>query len=479
MKRVHPLLATACAAALSLAPLASGQVVINEFQYDDTGTTDDREFVELYNAGGAGVDISGWTLGGQDASGANTTTTIPAGTILAPGAYWVVGNAAVQNVNQVAAGGFLENDAETIELRNGGVLVDAVVYEGNKGSTSYGTLPADVLAQVNTGGNAASPGFWPNHQGVDLGANSVTVSVGRFINGADTNNTGRDFGTRPGTPGASNLAGGVITPTYVVPDVDALTPETDAPGLVGSFVNAKVINPTVVSLHNQNSITASPQGGNAITVVDTTGGGNVAVSLDVHQGSGTFNINAYLETADAPGTENETTMYGTLGSVGSLFNTPDPSGDIFALTTPSAGDGSGVGWLFQRFGAGAKLYLVDAGDGGNSSPDVSPTEWDILQTIDLSNDPAGWHRLAISVDAAGNGLALYDDQAFNFTTDPNLNGSFYVGYREGLAGTPATPGSSLFRPPTFDISTAPIPEPASLGVIGLAAVAGLRRRRQR
>src|SRR5918993_1055505 len=97
--RYHKLVA-ACAGVVAFSSLAHGQVVINEFVYDD-GSTDDREFVELYNAGNAPVTIGGWTLGGQDGVGANTTTTITAGTTLAPGAYYVIGQTGVTNVNQV------------------------------------------------------------------------------------------------------------------------------------------------------------------------------------------------------------------------------------------------------------------------------------------------------------------------------------------------------------------------------------------
>ena len=73
-------------------PSTSGfaQVVINEFQYDDD-STDDREFVELYNAGGLAVDIGNWSVGGRDASGNNTFVNIPGGTMLASGAYYVIG----------------------------------------------------------------------------------------------------------------------------------------------------------------------------------------------------------------------------------------------------------------------------------------------------------------------------------------------------------------------------------------------------
>ncbi len=121
-------LVAACAGVLAISRLATGQVVINEFMYDDTGT-DDREFVELYNSGTAPVSIGGWTLTGRDPAGANTVITIDAGTTLQPGQFFVIGNPGTLNVNQTADAGFLENDNETIELVNGTIILDADVSQ--------------------------------------------------------------------------------------------------------------------------------------------------------------------------------------------------------------------------------------------------------------------------------------------------------------------------------------------------------------
>ena len=180
--------------------------LINELVYDDGGT-DDREFVELYNNGDSPVNIGGWTLGGQHQNistpVANTTISITTGTVLNPGGFYVIGDKDVLNVNQIIAANLLGNDANTVELRNAGVLMDAVVYESNKGPsaplTGYGALPADVASNVG-------PGIWGNNQSIDLPGTPFvsTVGLARWVDGRDTNNNGRDFGTRPYTPGTTN-----------------------------------------------------------------------------------------------------------------------------------------------------------------------------------------------------------------------------------------------------------------------------------
>ena len=105
--------------------LGYADIVINEFQYDDTGG-DTLEFVELYNNGGVAVDISGWTVGGRDATTTNPTHTIPgalgSGTTMVAPVHYVLGNTAVGSLttlHQTVAADSFENDTETIELRSG------------------------------------------------------------------------------------------------------------------------------------------------------------------------------------------------------------------------------------------------------------------------------------------------------------------------------------------------------------------------
>lgn len=147
-------------AAAAFAPQGPGTstapVVINEFVYDDGGT-DDWEFVELYNRSGAPIDISGWYIVNNDSaspgyggSGAGTVPThiVLPGTILAPGGFYLLGNALVvptpvAGVSQVMPANGLENGSyDTIELWTGdpaqptSTQVDTVIYE-----IGGGTMP--------------------------------------------------------------------------------------------------------------------------------------------------------------------------------------------------------------------------------------------------------------------------------------------------------------------------------------------------
>ena len=296
-------------AAAALASPAAGQVVINELQYDDTGT-DDREFVELYNAGGTAVDIGNWVLNAYDQGAtANPTATISSGTILAPGGYYVIGNAGVLNVNHTVAINFLENDQEVSVLRDAsGVLIDAVAYETNKGAgfvTSSAAAPADaalVAAQVG-------PGIFGNHQGIDItGAPfNATVSWGRFVDGRDTNNNGRDFGLRPGTPGTTNAPGGNIT-AFNVANPTPLSAGTAMAEMSGSFVHPRVIDPAVAEPNNPNAISAPLGAGSKSWVMwDPSGGGNGATSTAVFAGKTSgFSLLVYLDTSDLPVQSNAT-----------------------------------------------------------------------------------------------------------------------------------------------------------------------------
>jgi hypothetical protein len=477
----HPRTLASLVALASCVSTIQAQVVINEFQYDDSGT-DDREFVELYNAGLTPVNIGNWILGGHDPTTTNISTTIPAGTILDPGAFWVIGNSGVPNVNQVVAANTFENDNETLELSDASAtLIDAVLYEGNNSTTI--TLTAPQAAQIGSF-------HWPNHQGVDIGATGLTLtSIGRFVNGRDTNNNGRDFGMRPGTPGTSNSVG--VISQYNAPNVDALPDNATVSGTVGSFVSPRVFSPGVVSASLNPNVIPAPLGASkAIIAWDNSGGGNGAVSEAVFANGGGFSLQVYFDTNDLPVSVNnatppvsfrgsEQTFFG-IGSIDAFTNLADVSGLVGVGTGNSANGATGIHWYYEKVGVpvgggsvSEKLYLIDANDGGQGNINgPGGLNWTILATIDLSTTTSGWYNLSLSIAPDGQGVAMFNSQVFNFTTIAGFAGEFAVGYRENTqAGAVTVP--DYLRPATYAI-----PEPGSFGLIAIASsLLGLRRRR--
>ena len=445
------------------------KIVINEV-VDDIRTAgsgeaiDDREFIELYNADTVPVNIGDWTmnywqLGGALGTGAYAATndTIPAGTILQPGDYYVIGHPNVPNVDLPV--NFLDLFPDTnlvYELRNGsqaaGTLVDAIGSETFRGE-ELGNAKPEQLPEIGRGWwgqmispNAADP---PNKR----------ISLARYRDGVDTNRNGADFGVLPLTPGtANNLP---LVSAYVVPDVQAQALGSDVTSTYASFVFPRVIDPTVAANFNPKAIAASPTGGKAIIAYDETGGGNVAFSK---QYVNSFRLSAYIDTgallsaAAADVFDSEATIYG-IGTSDPFFATPDSTGVL--NFTSSANGSTGLGWVIQRieqFNTTTSslnptqtfLQLVDMGAGGEAAADAATFDWDVIQTIDLTGLASGWHTLSVNYSpTTGAVTAGYDAQTFNFTTTTNLTGNFYVGYREDLGGIFTTS-----RPPTYDIAPA-------------------------
>jgi hypothetical protein len=118
--------------AVAAAP-ASADIRINEIESQDAGGGND--WVELTNTGAATVDIGNYVL--RDSNPAPTTT-IPAGTMLAAGAYFAIdSNAGLGNPDEVRL------------FDNGGTPIDSYAFADHAGQT-YGRCPDGTGAFVNT-----------------------------------------------------------------------------------------------------------------------------------------------------------------------------------------------------------------------------------------------------------------------------------------------------------------------------------------
>lgn len=407
-------------------------VVINEISYDDSGAND-RQFVEIYNNESGPVDISNWVLRGSDTvappADDNPDYTIPPATILAAGDYFVIGDPLVANVDLGIGGGNLWEDAnEALELLDSnGVVVDTVIYELNKGPVAV---------------SPGEGGIWGNFTSID----GTNQSLGRWSDGLDTDDNGRDFGLLLASPGTTN---NVVSLDPLTQTFDGGGPGTDVPNWTGSFVNLKHINPTLASLENPGVIPASPQGGNAAVCWDPAGGGNQCQLVDEARFNVAFTTQVYIDasgaslTSNGLGSESERWSIG-LGSVSTFHNFDAPNGNtglMWEFVIQEAGDTGSIGLL--------TLQLVDENNGD--------TDETVRLDVPTGSITTGWHTLSITRNYE-NFTAAFDAVSTTGVLAGNGPSTVQMGYREFVIGTPGT-----LRPPTIDNLMVTAPAGATLG----------------
>ena len=403
------------------------RVVINEFQYDDN-TTDDYEFIELYNKSAAPVDISGWTVELTDFDATTqiatlyATFTVPAGTSLAPGGFWLMGSAVFTTANQnIGTTSIIRDELGCLVLKdNTGTIEDTVFKETNKGT--WANQPP-----------REGPGLWGNHRS---GREDMLFSSwARLRDGYDTNNNGRDFLNTTATPGTTNNRATILP---VAENFDLLNLGAPIPQFGGSFKEVRVTDPTVSGNFNPNVIVASPQGGFAGIAWDESGGGNSNQLLSDIGDNFVIESWVYFDTTPVPAGELDAWSVGASGTCDSFYNLPDPD----RVTTRAANGNTGVSWTLVRTSVETALFLVDHNDGG--------ADWTVLGKIVITpgvND--GWRRLRLQVTGNfaegrfGGTLGGRDGTLVAGRVQGALGG-VYIGYRELLTN------NALCRPFTCD-----------------------------
>ncbi|RIK76551.1 MAG: hypothetical protein DCC67_13745 [Planctomycetota bacterium] len=176
------------AAALAACSWARAEVIVTEIMFNPQGVDKDlaatppfdRERIEIFNAGQAAVDISGWQIG--DSLDNNWATPFPAGTTLGAGqALVVTGDAASfdanwgRGVNRIQVGSFpnLANSVGAFEAAavrdNLGVIQDAVRFQEAGWPTASGSDGNTVFALpqgLSAGANDSATNWRPASQGV-------------------------------------------------------------------------------------------------------------------------------------------------------------------------------------------------------------------------------------------------------------------------------------------------------------------------
>ncbi|MEL7218844.1 MAG: lamin tail domain-containing protein, partial [Pseudomonadota bacterium] len=184
---------------------ASSTVFINEFNYDNSGSGDTFEFIEIANPGG--VDLTGWTVVLYNGNGGAAYGTI---TLSGSAAFVVLSD---------DDGDFssLQNGPDAIALVDaGGNVVQFLSYEGSFTATDG---PANGLTSTDIGVSQSNA----TPEGESLQLSGTGSTAGDFTwqaSGADTSgaaNTGQTFTS--GTPTPTPVPPAPATPNVVINEI--------------------------------------------------------------------------------------------------------------------------------------------------------------------------------------------------------------------------------------------------------------------
>ena len=412
------MLAELLLAATLFAPQSPSGIVINELSYDDS-STDDFEFVELYNGGANVVDITGWTLTEEDGSSASGNVHTIGAAILNPGEFWVIGDVNVPNQNELLSYS-LENGADAVFLSDAaGVYQDGVAWEMQRWTNALPPwLEGDGLGgdiQLHEHG-----GFFQN-------------SISRAIDGIDTDDNGCDFRPAPWTPGTLNILG-MTTALPYVNNFDSAVGDDVTSDFTFSFVSGNVVDPAALI----NPIPASPQGGNCAQWADLGGGGNANWLNNFSQSDYLLESYVYLTGPNGlfDGDDGENWTMGVRGHSDSFGEYQDVGGfhSIVSCTTTQSGH-TGIAWVCNRTQLTAELTLVDFNNGAGN---LTGGDFTILAgPINIQtgvND--GWQRIRLCVQGTsvvgnfGGNYGCDDGQRFTANTSTVCANGAYITYRE-------------------------------------------------
>lgn len=121
-----------CLSTFSLTlPSVAAAAVISEILYDAAGTDAGNVFVELYGA--PGTDLGGWSLRGVNGADGNIYRTVMLSGVIPEDGIFVIADALTGGTTGVADADLIigvdfQNGPDSVQLFNGGLLVDAIGY---------------------------------------------------------------------------------------------------------------------------------------------------------------------------------------------------------------------------------------------------------------------------------------------------------------------------------------------------------------
>jgi len=368
---------------------APGVIVISQVYGGggNTGATYTNDFIELFNAGGAPVDITGWSVQYASATGTTWLVTALTGTIQ-PGHYYLIQEAA-------GSGGTMPlptpDATGSIAMSGTNGKVALVVND----TALTGSCPAGVVDFVGYGGTAnCYEGSGPTP------TLSNTTAALRNNNGCtDTNNNAADFSVSAPTPRNS------AAPSYVCTTLEPLINEFSASTIGTDVEYFEIIGSATSDYSAYTFIVLEGDAGSALGVID------VAIAVGSTDSNG-----LYLDDLAANTIENGTiTMLLVKDFTGTVGQDLDTNDDGVLDVTPwteltdsvAVNDG-GTGDLTYALPVLGVAYdgLPYAPGGASRIPDgqdtESPEDW-MRNDFDLYGIPgyAGTPVLGEAVNTPG------------------------------------------------------------------------------
>jgi hypothetical protein len=208
-------------------------LVISEIRYDSTSSPDVESFVEIF--GPAGTSLTGLALVGVNGNGGADYNAIAlAGTIPASGYFLVAhpSGALTAVANQLSSSVDYQNGPDSVQLRQGATVIDAVGYGNFASAVFAGEGSPTPTTPVNWSLSRDSQARDTNDNLVDFSLVGVPTP-GRAAELADAGMPGADAALPGLDAAAPGLDAGLPGPDAAAPGLDAAAPGLDAaaPGL--------------------------------------------------------------------------------------------------------------------------------------------------------------------------------------------------------------------------------------------------------
>ena len=356
MMKLKPLVSLLAAVFAAPVVMASTSGVVISQVYGaggNAGAVLQRDFIELFNAGSAPVNIGGWSVQYASTTGTSwSRTNIPAGTMLAAGQYFLVAQAAGTGGTTAVTGDI----TGTIAMAGG---AGKVALAQNQTALT-GVSPVGVEDIVSYGPNSSPT------EGTPTPTLTSTTAAIRLAGGCtDTNNNSADFATGTPTPRSTSSPINSCSPVGPVnaPIITACADGSAVSGAASSFsVSASDTDSKVTTV----SLTSATVPGITLgSLVTASTDGDVAtqpINISSSVAAGSYTLSLLWGNDDA-----QTASCSFKVVVSGTFTVPQIQGSTG--TSPKVGDAvNTAGVVTQLLNNG--FYLQDpVGDGDPATSD--------------------------------------------------------------------------------------------------------------